>query len=80
MIGRARQRWAWIGAPVLACCLLQAPPAAAVPPGSALADQALTLCNQADDLAGASKDDILAGSRALAEQAIAADARDARAY
>lgn len=55
-------------------------PALAAPPGSAAAGTALALCYGADRAEGDAKDALLARCRALAEQAIAADGRDAEAH
>jgi tetratricopeptide (TPR) repeat protein len=60
--------------------LLAAAPAGAVPPGSPAAAAALALCARADGLAGEAKSANLAQARALAEQVLAGDRRDALAH
>ena len=64
----------------LLAALLIAAPAAARPPGSSVAAQSLDLCEAADGLSGDAHVQALARGMELAEQALAADARDGLAH
>jgi len=75
MTRRGTYQWA-----VAALVLLAAGSAAAVPPGSPAASESLALCNRANALRGAEREATLARGMELAEGALAADARDARAH
>jgi tetratricopeptide (TPR) repeat protein len=59
---------------------VRAPARAADPSGSPRAEEALALCNRSDDAAAADKAALLDRALALGEEAIAADAADARAH
>lgn len=63
----------------LAVCLVTGP-ARAVPSGSSAASQSLALCNGADGVSSEERTQALARGMALAEGALAADPRDARAH
>jgi Flp pilus assembly protein TadD len=60
--------------------LLIAAAAQAVPPGSTTAAESLVQCERANGLSGEPRKQALARGMALAEQALAADDHDARAY
>ena len=67
-------------ASLAALVLLAGRAAVAVPPGSSAAGEALTLCERADDVSGEDRRQALARGMALAENALAANARDALAH
>ena len=61
-------------------CLLPILSAASDPVGTATSRQAIELCNQAQRTEGPTSDEALTRSLALADQAVAADPRDALAH
>jgi hypothetical protein len=64
----------------LATALLLPGSVLAVPPGSSTASESLALCEAADKLSGEERSEALARGMVLAEQALAADEHDGRAY
>ena len=73
---------AWLTAVVaqLPLAVLLTAVATAEPPGSPAAKESLVLCSQADELSGNDQRAALASGVHLAERAIAADSRDAKAH
>ncbi len=69
------QAGVWLA--LLGAAVLAATPAAAVPPGSPGAAEALATCHRASDLTGDARDELVARSLELAEAAIRADEHDA---
>jgi len=64
----------------LVAAMVLAEPGQAVPPGSAVASQSLALCGRADNVTGDERTQALARGMALAEEAVAADPKDALAH
>ena len=65
---------------LLAALAAASPVAAGEPPGSAVAEEAVKRCAAIDDRPSAAESERVAQALELAEQAVAADARDAKAH